>query len=199
MINKSTVAFLSGLVISTGAFAIGDDSNDGNSGGLGLSSRGDLNVTMNVAKFGDGVSGGKVMIKHLDNIGLGTFGISDNLEGSSNFCIYATGYSSTDTYEDISVKIGGGVAGTDAFELTGPNGAVVNYTVTYEDGGNTAKDTAAAGGNNTFAGLTSVGLDANQNCTAENATISVAVSDVDASQAPAGSYTGTLALIIAAE
>jgi len=201
--KKTTLAVLAGAFISTSAMAVVEG--NGNSDGLGAESKAWSDIEMAVEKFGDG--DGMVLVDHMDDLDLGTFGDPNaTLSDTTDFCIYATGYDDGDTYDDMTVTIGGGSDGLGAFELTGTSsGATVPYSVHFLEGlGASDSDTLANNGLNTFSGLSGVGLTEGDggigyNCTAENASLYVSVSTVDASQLPEDTYTGTIAVVVEAE
>jgi len=150
-------------------------------GAVGGNSTGSLDITVTVND--------EVRISNLVDIN-GVFDGTNDIVGSSPACVYRNG---TGLYQ-ITAS-GSGAAG--AFTITdGVFPTPIPYTVTYDDGsGASAMATGV-----TLAGQT--GADpASDTCagTGDNGTVGVTIAATDIVAAPAGSYTGTLTLVVAPE
>ena len=194
--KKTTLALITAVIFSAPAFSA--DNNAGSNGSLGTTSEGSLTIDLNIKRY-DGTDGA-VLIRDLDNISLGIFQAAD-MGDVSNFCIFASGYSSDTTYDALSVQIGGG-DGTGDFELAGTNQNtdVVPYKVFYKSGLDASDEDseAAAGTSHSFANLDSVAIADDLTCSENNASVYVYVSAVDASQVQEDTYTGQLTLTVSA-
>lgn len=175
--KKSLTKVAKGLVtggiaaaLASGAFAATD-------GVPGFSSTGTLDISITVDD--------EVRISNLGDIVLGTFAGVD-ASGTSAACIYRN---SATTYQ-ITAS-GNGTA--NAFTLTDGTGTV-GYSVTYADGA-TVADSMSSG----IALVGQDGADTDVDCaaTGNNALIGVTVAAADAAALPAGSYSGTLTLVVA--
>ncbi len=150
-------------------------------GSLDTTSTGDLLIELDIDDL--------VRVNNLNDIDLGTFtGAAGDLSGSDNFCIYRNG---TGNY-NITMT-GSGTAS--AFTLTdGSN--TLPYSVSFTNG----SANAITSGNSLAAQAGA--FTANDNCNSgvnDNVSVSVTVANSDLSSVPAGSYSGTLTMVVAPE
>ncbi len=170
--NKAAKGLLIGGVaaaVASGAYAATD-------GTAGFTSTGTVDINLQVND--------EVRISNMIDIPLGIFAGAD-ATGSTGACIYRN---SAATYQITAT--GDGVA--NAFTLAdGPNS--VPYSVSYTD--NTATSSVTSG----VALTARDGADNDVNClnTGDNATVAVTVTAANAATLPAGTYAGTLTLVVA--
>lgn len=173
---KSLVAGGVVVMIAANGFAA-------NQGGLGATSTGDLNISLNVAD--------EVRITNLTDITLGQYAGAD-LTGSSEACIYRSG---TGAYQITAT--GSGALG--AFELSDGATNTVDYTVTYQE--TAAPSAVALTAGTALTGQVS-GDPASQTCATagiNTGTLIVNVLDADLAALPAATYNGLLTLSVSPE
>lgn len=123
-----------------------------------------------------------VQITNMNDIALGSWGGSGDLQGDDSVCIYSTGSA------DYLVTASGSGAGS-AFELTSGSDTLT-YEVRYNDGGSFVQLTT--GNSQAFTGASST-----VNCGGgTNGTLRVTVRELDLSGVLSGSYSGTLTVVI---
>ncbi len=148
-------------------------------GAVGFNSTGTIDITLTVND--------EVRISNLTDINLGVFAGADAI-GSSNACVYRNG---TGAYQITASGDGAG----GAFTLTDGTNSVA-YSIDYDDG---------TGAQPMTTGITVLGRSgadpASSTCatTGDNATVTATVAAVDAATLPAGTYAGTLTLLVAPE
>ncbi|MFK8017028.1 MAG: hypothetical protein AB8G17_16515 [Gammaproteobacteria bacterium] len=148
-------------------------------GSVGFNSTGSVDISLTVND--------EVRISNLTDINLGVFGGADAI-GSSDACVYRNG---TGAYRITASGSGAG----GAFSLTDGTNSV-GYAVEFDDG----TGAVAMGASTPMIGRT--GADATSaTCatTGNNATVTTTVTATDAASLPAGTYTGTLTLLVAPE
>lgn len=151
-------------------------------GTKGTTSTGSVDVSVDIGQL--------IKISNLKDIQLGAYAGGPNpLSASSDFCVYRNG---SDKY-NITMS-GNGTA--NAFTLSqGPD--VLPYSVEFVNGSTTLPVTSGTLiGNQAGANTTSESC---SNGSANNASVTVKVENADLSAAPAGSYAGTLTVIVAPE
>ena len=171
-------------LIKTSLFALGMTSAAvmaATQGDLDTTSTGDLLITLDIDSL--------VRVNNLDDIDLGTFaGGAGDLTGSDNFCIYRNGAG------NFNITMTGSGAGS-AFELTdGAN--TLPFSVSFNNGGANAMtaSTPLAGQAGAFT--------ANDTCdsgASDNVSVDVTVANGDLASVPAGTYSGTLTMVVAPE
>ncbi len=165
-----------GLLIGGVAAAVASGAYAATDGVPGFTSTGTLDINLQVND--------EVRISNLQDILLGTFAGVD-VSGSSGACIYRN---SATTYQIT----GTGDGAANAFTLTDGT-STVPYSVSYTDSAATSSMTSGVA-------LTARdGADNDVDClnTGDNATVDVTVTAADASTLPAGTYAGTLTLVVA--
>lgn len=148
-------------------------------GTVGFNSTGTVDITLAVND--------EVRISNLADINLGVFGGADAV-GTTDACVYRNG---TGAYRITAT--GSGAAS--AFSLTDGTNSV-GYSVEFDDG----TGAVAMGASTPMIGRT--GADpASATCatTGNNAVVTTTVVATDAAALPAGTYTGTLTLLVAPE
>lgn len=148
-------------------------------GAVGFNSTGTVDISLSVND--------EVRISNLADIDLGIFAGADAI-GSTDACVYRNG---TGAYRITATGSGAG----GAFSLTDGTNSVA-YTVEYDDG----TGALALGSSTPLIGRT--GADpASATCatTGNNATVTTTVTAADGAALPAGTYTGTLTLLVAPE
>ncbi len=167
------------VLLAAAAAGLGSTALAATDGAVGFNSTGTVDITLNVND--------EVRISNLADINLGVFGGADAV-GSTDACVYRNG---TGAYR-ITAS-GSGAAG--AFTLTdGTN--TVGYSVNYDDGtGALAMASATPMIGRTGADPSS----ATCATTGNNATVTTTVAAADGAALPAGTYTGTLTLLVAPE
>jgi hypothetical protein len=148
-------------------------------GSVGVNSTGTVDISLSVND--------EVRISNLSDINLGVFGGADAI-GSTDACVYRNG---TGAYRITAAGSGAG----GAFSLTDGTNTVA-YSVAFDDG------TGAIGMGASTPMIGRTGADpASATCatTGNNATVTTTVAAVDAASLPAGTYTGTLTLLVAPE
>lgn len=148
-------------------------------GVAGFTSTGTLDISIQVDD--------EVQISNLADIVLGTFGGTD-ASGTSAACIYRN---SAPSYQITGT--GNGTA--NAFTLTDGT-STVPYSVSFSD---EASGASAASLTSGVALTAQTGADVSPTCATagDNAQIAVTVAAADAATLPAGSYAGTLTLVVA--
>ena len=148
-------------------------------GAVGFNSTGTVDITLTVND--------EVRISNLTDINLGVFSGADAV-GSSSACVYRNG---TGAYQILATGDGAG----GAFSLTdGAN--TVAYSIDFDDG------TGAIPMTSGIPVIGRTGADpASSTCatTGNNATVAATVAAVDAATLPAGTYAGTLTLVVSPE
>lgn len=148
-------------------------------GSVGFNSTGTVDISLTVND--------EVRISNLSDINLGVFAGADAV-GSTDACVYRNG---TGAYRITATGSGAG----GAFALTDGTNSVA-YTVDYDDGtGAVAMGAAAPMIGRTGADPSS----ATCATTGNNATVTTTVAAATAASLPAGTYTGTLTLLVAPE
>lgn len=198
--KKTTLAVLAGTILSGGVWAV-DPPKEGST-----------EISLTVANGSNGGGGnGLLMLKHLSStIDLETFSNTNfNPSAGSDFCIYASGVSSAFSVELTTAGSAKDENNADVSGFALTSGAnSVPYTVDVYSR-NSATGTPvnySAEGTQILSGLAKTALDASLDCVANvdagavarNAYVKVSVAPEAASTAPAGSYTGTLTLTVAA-
>ncbi len=148
-------------------------------GNLGRSSNGSVDIRAHIP--------GLIKISNLDDIDLGTWSGSGDLVGSDENCVWST----TRGYNLTASGSGAG----NAFTITdGAND--IAYSVAWDDTDST--DQAVTVGTALSAQVTNA---VSVNCAArgDTANVAVTISEADMAAAPAGTYNGTLTLIVAPE
>ncbi len=147
---------------------------------LGPTSTGDLIITLDIDDL--------VRINNLNDINLGTFGGgAGNLTGSDAFCVYRNGAG------NYNINMTG--SGTASAFTLASGGNTVPYSVDFVNGATT---TAMATGT-ALTGQTGANTTSETCGGADNVSINVAVANADLVAAPAGTYTGTLTMVVAPE
>ena len=148
-------------------------------GTVGFNSTGSVDISLQVND--------EVRISNLSDINLGVFGGADAV-GSTDACVYRNG---TGAYRITASGSGAG----GAFSLTdGTN--LVDYSVDYNDGSGDVNMGSAT----PLIGRTGAdGASATCAVTGNNATVTTTVTATNAAALPAGTYTGTLTLLVAPE
>ena len=150
-------------------------------GDLDTTSTGDLVISLDIDDL--------VRVNNLDDIDLGTFaGGAGDLTGSDSFCVYRNGL------DGFNITMTGDGAAS-AFELTdGTN--TLPYAVEFVNGSAQAITTGS-----TLTGQTGA-FTANDTCdngTSNNVAVNITVANGDLATVPAGSYAGTLTMVVAPE
>ncbi|MEO1576247.1 MAG: hypothetical protein AAFU65_14975 [Pseudomonadota bacterium] len=148
-------------------------------GAVGFNSTGTVDITLQVND--------EVRISNLTDINLGVFAGADAI-GSTDACVYRNG---TGFYRITASGSGAG----GAFSLTDGTNSV-GYSVEFDDG----TGAVAMAASTPMVGRT--GADpASATCatTGNNATVTTTVTAADGAALPAGTYTGTLTLLVAPE
>ena len=173
--RSSLETAIKGLVAGGVAVAMATSSFAVTQGGLGFTSTGSVDISLNVAD--------EVRISNLQDIDLGDFSGAD-LSGSTPACIFRNGGNAGFQL----TASGDGTAG--AYVLSDATNDVA-YSVAINTGG--ADTDLNANAPEVFATATNT-----PDCTgiADNATISVTVDAADAAALPASAYTGTLTLVV---
>ncbi|MEM6638801.1 MAG: hypothetical protein AAF610_02775 [Pseudomonadota bacterium] len=178
MIISSRHLYRSALAAAL-AMGLGSTALAATDGAVGFNSTGTVDITLAVND--------EVRISNLTDINLGVFAGADAV-GSTAACVYRNG---TGAYRITATGSGAG----GAFSLTDGTNSV-NYAVEFDDGtGSLAMGTATP-----LIGRT--GADpASATCatTGNNATVTTTVAAADGAALPAGTYTGTLTLLVAPE
>lgn len=172
MKNLGAALAMSSLIAAAPTFAATD-------GTQGSSSTGSTEISV--------TKQAEMKISGLNDIALTVQG-DGSATGSSTACIYRNG---TGSYSVTAT--GSGAAST--FSLTDGASGVMPYSVTFSDGTNTPTLTSNTAATN-LSGANTLSATCNGGT---NATVAVTVSALEFSSAPAGSYTGTLTLVIAPE
>lgn len=171
-------------LVKTSLFALGLSSAAvfaATQGSLGTTSTGDLIINLDIDSL--------VRVNNLNDIDLGTFsGGAGDLSGADNFCIYRNGAG------NFNITMTGSGAGS-AFTLTdGTN--TLPYSVEFT---NSTPNAMTAG---TLLAAQSGAFTANDTCdsgASDNVSVSVTVANGALASVPAGSYTGTLTMVVAPE
>lgn len=175
--NSSSGRYLRGVLAAAVAVGLGATATAATDGTVGFNSTGTVVITLDVND--------EVRISNLTDINLGVFAGVD-ASGSSAACVYRNG---TGAYQITAT--GDGVAG--AFTLTDGTNTVA-YSVDFDDGSGALAMTSGT----TLAGRT--GADpGSATCatTGNNANVTATVLATDAATLPAGTYAGTLTLVVA--
>lgn len=169
--KKVAVASTAAALLTGSAFAASQ-------GSIGATSTGSIDI--------NAVIPGLIQISNLDDIDLGTWSGSGDMTGNDNNCVWSTtrGYNLTAT----------GSGASDAFTITDGSNTIA-YAVAWDDVDTT--DQAVTTGS----ALSGQATDAlTTNCAGgDTANVTVTVAEADAAAAPAGTYSGTLTLVVAPE
>lgn len=150
-------------------------------GTVGPNSTGTLLITAEVPNL--------VRITGLTDLDLGIWDGVNPMSGNDDACVWTTtgGYNITAT--------GSGAAG--AFTLAS-GGNILAYTVQWDDTAGQTTGTGLTSGN-ALAGQTSAATSTTCAVSGLNSSVIVNISNADLATAPAGTYTGTLTLVVAPE
>lgn len=187
------------LAIAASAFLASSAmaSNQGTIGtGVGATSSGDLDITLSIETF--------IQVTGLDDINLGTYAGTALTAQEETFCVRTNSSGYKITFSDTI-----GTAPAFALEEDGVGTALVPFDLTYVPIDTAASNTTtvAAATNGGQSGVISETRKFDQ-CdndgvapinSQDNMKISVSVSETDLVNAPAGSYTGVLAIVVTAE
>lgn len=168
-----------GVLLGIASAALGMTAMAATDGAVGFNSTGTIDITLTVND--------EVRISNLTDINLGVFAGAD-ASGSTAACVYRNG---TGAYQVMAS--GDGTAG--AFTLTDGTNSVP-YVIDYDDG------TGAQPMTSGIPVIGRTGADpASATCatTGNNATVTATVAAVDAATLPAGTYAGTLTLLVSPE
>ncbi len=171
-VKKIAVASTAAALFAGSAFAASP-------GTLGFTSTGSVDI--------NAVIPGLIKISNLDDINLGTWSGSGDMTGNDENCVWSTtrGYNLTAT--------GSGAA--DAFTIADAENNTIAYAVAWDDV-DTADQAVTSGVN--LAGQATDAL--TTNCLGgDTANVTVTIAEADAAAAKAGSYSGTLTLVVAPE
>ncbi len=147
-------------------------------GTLGATSTGSLDVRVEIAD--------RVQISGLDDIDLGTYSGSGDLDGSDAFCVYRNG---TGGYE---VTISSPQADDGAFRLRSGD-EFIAYSVTFNDEAEITGGSAVNSGDK----LAGTGSATSVTCgNGSNASLGVSIAAVALQAAPTGVYTDTITLLV---
>lgn len=149
-------------------------------GTTGTSSTGTVNINLQID--------GAVKISNLADLDLGTFTGTGPLTASDAACVYSnssTGYSVTAT------------SSTGSFVLQDAGATnSIPFALTYDDGGAGGPATLSHGvTSGTMANASTIDDDCASS--ADNATVAVSVTALDASQVPQGAYSSVVTLVVA--
>lgn len=150
------------------------------SGDLGTTSSAEVTIEASIANL--------VRISRLDNIDLGEFDGTNDLEAAENFCVYRNGAANYQLTASTSEG---------AFELVSGDDRL-GYSVFI-------KDSAAAGTgseltyNTALTGLDNADTSSLSCSDSDNTTVTVSIANEALAAVPAGSYAGTLTLTVAPE
>ncbi len=168
-----------GVLLGVASAALGVSALAATDGAVGFNSTGTIDITLTVND--------EVRISNLTDINLGVFAGAD-ANGSSAACVYRNG---TGAYQITATGDGAG----GAFTLTDGTNSVA-YSIDFDDG------TGALPMTSGLPVIGRTGADpASSTCatTGNNAVVSATVAAVDAATLPAGTYAGTLTLLVAPE
>jgi len=178
-IKKSIFALMVLGTASSFAYAASD-------GSLGATSQGTSDISITTTEM--------AQITNIANISAGSYSGAAGVDMSDDVCIYtndagATSYKVTATGNYTS----GGGSGTDFFVYSTTTSSTIAYTVSWNNitgAGNTAltantQSAAITGANNTYP------------CPANNANFRVQMTHNNIMSVPAGTYEGTLTLVVA--
>lgn len=172
-------------LIKTSIFALGVASASvmaATQGALGPTSTGDLIISLDIDPL--------VRVSNLGDIALGNFnGGAGDLTGADSFCVYRNGAGNY----NINMT-GSGTA--NAFTLTDSGANTLPYSVDFVNGSATAMTTGASLTGQTGANTTSDTCGGGAN---DNVSVNVTVANADLASAPAGTYSGTLTIVVAPE
>lgn len=163
-----TVAFASALLASAGAFPASD-------GTLGADSTAEITISLNIEE--------RVQVSGLDDIALGTYAGTGDLEGASSFCVYRNGSGLFDLTVTSTNADGGAFRATDGTDF-------IAYTVRVDDSIDASRGRRAASGS-TVTGLSGSG--SSTNCGgAEQAALAVTFSEAALQAAPSGNFSDVI-------
>lgn len=146
---------------------------------LGPTSTGTLDINLDINNL--------VMVSNLGDINLGTYSGTGNLTGSDSFCVYRNGAGNY----NITMN---GSGGSGAYLLNDGGTNNLPYTVSFTNGSA-----------NSMTASTALTAQANANTTSttcggsDNVSVGVTVTNASLAAAPAGTYTGSLTVIVAPE
>lgn len=166
------------LLIASAVFSLGavQAATDGT---LGATSTGTVVISVATAS--------QIQVSGLSDIALALQGSGD-VTGDTAACVYRNG---AGTYTITAT----GSGASSAFEISDGGVNTMDYTVTYDDG--TGVQALAA--STVLAGRSNADLASPTCAGGSNGTIAATVAAADFSGAPAGTYTGTLTLVVAPE
>ncbi len=146
---------------------------------LGTSSTGTIDINLDIDPL--------VMVSNLGDINLGTYSGAGNLTGTDTFCVYRNGAG------NYNITMNGSGA-ADAYLLNDGGTNNLAYTVSFTNGSANAMTTLTPLAAQTGANTTST------NCGGtDNVSVGVTVANAALAAAPAGTYTGSLTIIVAPE
>ncbi|TQV89035.1 hypothetical protein [Aliikangiella coralliicola] len=149
-------------------------------GTLGATSTGDLIISLDIDNL--------VRVSNLNDINLGNFnGGAGDLSGSDTFCVYRNGAG------NYNINMSGSGAANAYTLASGAN--TLPYAVEFVNGATT---TAMATGT-ALTGQTGANTTSDTCGGADNVSLNVTVANGDLAAAPAGTYTGTLTIVVAPE
>lgn len=149
-------------------------------GTLGTSSTGSLDITLQVAPL--------VLVTNLNDIALGTYSGTGNLSNSDNFCIYHNGDGK------FNITMNGSGTGSAYTLANGSN--LLPYTVGFTNG---AAPIAPMTTLVALTGQTGANLVDSTCSGGDNVKVDITVANASLATAPAGTYTGTLTMVVAPE
>jgi hypothetical protein len=187
------LAIVASTLLASSAMA----ANQGTLGtGAGATSSGDLNITLSIDTF--------IQVTGLDDISLGTYAGTALAPSEETFCVRTNSSGYKISFSDVI-----GTAPAFALEEDGAGTAQVPFELTYVpiDTSSLNTTTVATAVNGGQSGVISETRKFDQ-CdndgqapitSQDNMKISVSVNEADLVNAPAGSYTGVLAIVVTAE